>query len=184
MRILVLTFLLLVSLVSTGFAATPDRLAVVDIEKIMLESKPGKLGQAHMEEVQKILNAAFEKAVALNKEKAKSIEDQIAAAAKDSKLEKPQPFDLQRVVQQDHALLQRELQAQTNAVRAEIVRLIKEGVAKWLKRNGKYGAVFPMGVALGNTEDADETKAIMEYVNEMKPTFPDLPSVQIADPNK
>lgn len=184
MRILALTFLLLFSVVTAGFAATPDRLAFVDIEKVMQESKPGKLAQAHLEKVQKILNDAFEQSVALNQQRAKEYEEKVAAAAKNSKLEKPEPFDLQRTVQQDRALLQRELQAQTNAVQAEILRLIRESVAKWLDKNGKYGGVFPKNAALGNTEDADETEAIMKFVNEMKATFPDLPSVQVAAPKK
>lgn len=168
MRLMLFTFFLCVSLVSSAIAATPDRLGFVDVEKVMQESKPAKLGSEHLAKVQAILQEAFNEAVAINDAKIKK-------AKKESEKNK-----LAQVIQQDRLILERELQGQRQLVQNEILRLIAKASKEWQEDNKKYGGIFPKGSAFAVTEDADKTEEIMELINKMSPKFPALPKVNVA----
>lgn len=55
-------FVTLAAAAGTAFAT---EIAVVDTEKLFSQSEPGKLGQAHLEEVQKVLQKGFDELLAL-----------------------------------------------------------------------------------------------------------------------
>lgn len=145
----------------------------VDTNRLMLESKPGKMAQKHVDEAKAILQNALDKVITINEDKKKSLKGE---AAKN--------FNPQAEIQQAQALLQRQFEAFMNEVRNRMLALISQASEKWLKRNNDYMGVVPNTNAFATNKKADVTGKIMDYLDDLKIELPELPKVVVENNDK
>jgi Skp family chaperone for outer membrane proteins len=151
------------SAVSAAPANNTNSIAVVDVQKIFNESKPGKAAAAHMQEVQKILQKGMDDVVALNKGKESTPE-------------------AQRSIAEAQQLLNRQLDVERQAANAVVENELRAAVSVWLSKNKRFTMVVSKQLLLGNADSIDFTSSIMKEMNRRNPKFPDLPKVTINPP--
>lgn len=133
----------------------------VNVQQIMAESTPGKQGSEHLKAVQTVLQKGFDGVQERYKSKPKAEQEKVLAEAL--------------------AVLNRQMEIEKLAVASLLNKAIVEEVAVWRKAN-KVSLVLPREYALDVEPSADITKSILSAVNKRKITFPDLPKVNINDP--
>lgn len=154
----VLVLLALMAVFAASAMASAAEIAVVDTEKILTDSIPGKMAATHMQEVRKILDKGFNDLKALYRGKENTPEGSQELAAGGMRLD------------QQYA-------AEEQAVLNELQRLIMDATAEWRKKNPTYTIVISKTLLLDADPKADKTKEIMSAVNKLTPNFPDLPTV-------
>lgn len=146
----------LVILVSTTSAQC--RSAVVDIEKILIQSNAAHLGREHVKAAQA------------------SLENGYAALAKElSHLPEQQK---QKEMQEAARKLNQQLELEKAAVNQVITRMMMEEIRSFRIQN-KLELVLPKQVILDVDAGIDITNQIIKAMNAKKPTFGKLPVVQV-----
>ena len=139
--------------------------AVVDVQKVMTDSEPGKAAVAHMQEVQKVLQQGMNDLIALHKGKENTPEAQQAIA-------------------QGQQVLNRQLQVEQQATAAVMQNELNDVITAWRKKNSRTLMVINKQILLDSAPSVEITNAIMKEMNRRKPKFPDLPKVSITRPEK
>lgn len=132
--------------------------AIVDIEKILIQSNAAHLGREHIKAVRGTLEQGYEelrKSLASLPEQQKQKEMQEAA----------------------HALNQ-QLELEKAAVNQVITRIMMEEIRSFRIQN-KLELVLPKQVILDADAGIDITNQIIKAMNAKKPTFGKLPVVQV-----
>lgn len=144
-------------------AARAADYAVVDVQKIFSESKPGKAGAAHMKKVQEVLQKGLDDVAAQYKGRENTPEGQ-------------------RAIVEAQQVLNRQLALEQQAVNVALDKELRAAVAEWMKKNKKIVMVMPKHLTLGNTGIVEFTTAVMNEMNKRTAKFPDLPKVTINKP--
>ncbi len=160
-----ISLLLMLILCLTASAVMAADYAVIDVQKIFNESKPGKAGIDHMKKVQEVLQKAMDEIIELNKGKENTPEGQ-------------------RAIESARQLLNRQMAIEQQAVNAILEKELRAVSSDWLKKNTKYMMVLPKQQVLGNAAGVDFSSAFMTEMNKRKVTFPDLPKVNINKPEQ
>lgn len=145
----------------TGALAT--EVAVVDTDKILAESLPGRAGQQHLEEVQKVLQKGYDDLTAMYRGRENTPEAQAAIA-------------------QGQAALQQQMLVERNAVIAVLQNELMQATEAWRKKNTKIHMVISKNLLLASDPKMDVTKAVMLEMNKRTPKFADLPTVTVNKP--
>ncbi|HJD97305.1 hypothetical protein [Mailhella massiliensis] len=136
----------------------------VDMQRLMVESTPGKQAEEHLKKVQQVLQKGFE--------------DLKKAHAKEAEAER------NRIYAQGLAVLNRQMDVERQAAMRAVQDVVVEEVEKWRKKNGVLLVVSRSMVIAGDWDKADYTNAILSQVNRRKVKFADLPTVTINKDNK
>ena len=148
---------------SLSAAAFATEIAVVDTEKLLVQSEPGKLGQAHLEAVQKVLQKGYNDLLALYRGQENTAEAQNAVA-------------------QGQAALERQMEVERAAVTSVLQSELMASVEAWRKKNPKFHAVMARQLLLDAAPRLDVTDAVMKEMNRRKPKFAALPTVTVKKP--
>ena len=144
-------------------AASATEIAVVDTEKLLSQSEPGKQGQAHLGAVQKVLQKGYDDLRALYRGQGNTAEAQNAIA-------------------QGRAALERQMEVERSAVMAALQSELMASVEAWRKKNPKFHAVIARQLLLDAAPKLDVTSAVMKEMNRRKPKFAALPTVTVNKP--
>lgn len=145
-----------------GVSAAAE-VAVVDTARIYADSKPGKAAAEHLKRVSVALQQGLDKVAAACKGRENGQEARQALAGA-------------------HAVLQRELAAQRQAVAAELNRLLTEAVRRWRTKNRGFVLVLPKQDALYADGGIEVTRAVMAELDRLQARFPKLPDVSVNLP--
>lgn len=140
-----------------------ENLAVVDVNRILVESVPGKAGEQHLQKVQEILQKGLEDVQKLYKGKENTAE-------------------AQRALREAYAALERQMVVERQAVLQVLGGLLDKAVKDWRAANKKYLAVINSQMLLDADKSLDVTAAVMKEMDRAKPVFPDLPQVTVTPP--
>lgn len=160
MKRLTVLFLTLVAMAGTAFAT---EIAVVDAERILTQSVPGKKGQEHLNEVQKVLQKGYNDLLALYRGRENTPEAQNA-------------------IRQGQAALEQQMAVERNAVLAVLQSELMAAADAWRKKNPKFHAVLSKQLFLSADAKIDFTSAVMKEMNRRTPKFADLPTVTVNKP--
>ena len=138
-------------------------LAVVDTERVLRESQPGKDGEVHLQKVRDVLQKGMDDLQALYKGKEKST-------------------DAQKAMTEGYMALERQMGAERQAVLNILGQNLTEAVRQWRLANTKYTAVISRQALLDSDKSLDVTSAILLEMNKQKPQFPPLPTVTLNTP--
>lgn len=159
----VLAFALSFAFVPASYAI--DGLAVVDTNRILSESQPGKAGEAHLNKVRNVLQKGLDDLQKIYKGKEKTAEAQNA-------------------IRQGYMAVEQQLASERQAVLQILSKALDTAVQEWRKGNKKVQAVVSKQMLLDNDAEIDVTNAVMKEMDKQKPTFPPLPNVQLTPPKK
>ena len=148
--------------VAAGTAPATE-IAVVDAERILAQSTPGKKGQEHLNEVQKVLQKGYNDLVALYRGRENSPE-------------------AQEIIRQGQAALEQQMAVERNAVLAVLQSELMAATEAWQKKNPKIQAVVSRQLLLGAVPKLDVTSAVMKEMNKRTPKFAALPTVTVNKP--
>lgn len=160
----VMTIFLAVLLMGVAAGTAPaTEIAVVDAERILAQSTPGKKGQEHLNEVQKVLQKGYNDLVALYRGRENSPE-------------------AQEIIRQGQAALEQQMAVERNAVLAVLQSELMAATEAWQKKNPKVQAVVSRQLLLGADSKLDVTSAVMKEMNKRTPKFAALPTVTVNKP--
>lgn len=160
----VMTIFLAVLLMGVAAGTAPaTEIAVVDAERILAQSTPGKNGQEHLNEVQKVLQKGYNDLVALYRGRENSPE-------------------AQEIIRQGQAALEQQMAVERNAVLAVLQSELMAATEAWQKKNPKVQAVVSRQLLLGAVPKLDVTSAVMKEMNKRTPKFAALPTVTVNKP--
>ena len=160
----VMTIFLAVLLMGVAAGTAPaTEIAVVDAERILAQSTPGKKGQEHLNEVQKVLQKGYNDLVALYRGRENSPE-------------------AQEIIRQGQAALEQQMAVERNAVLAVLQSELMAATEAWQKKNPKIRAVVSRQLLLGAVPKLDVTSAVMKEMNKRTPKFAALPTVTVNKP--
>ncbi|WP_302294366.1 OmpH family outer membrane protein [Pyramidobacter piscolens] len=160
----VMTIFLAVLLMGVAAGTAPaTEIAVVDAERILAQSTPGKKGQEHLNEVQKVLQKGYNDLVALYRGRENSPE-------------------AQEIIRQGQAALEQQMAVERNAVLAVLQSELMAATEAWQKKNPKIQAVVSRQLLLGAVPKLDVTSAVMKEMNKRTPKFAALPTVTVNKP--
>lgn len=137
--------------------------AIVDIEKVLLQSNAAHLGREHVKAVRERLERGY---ADLTKALAKVPEEQ-----------------RQKELQEAAQALNNQLELEKRAVNQVITRMMMEEVRSFRISN-KIDMVVPKQVILDADAGIDITSQIIKAMNAKKPEFGQLPVIQVKEPNK
>ncbi|OON86756.1 hypothetical protein B0D78_11355 [Pyramidobacter sp. C12-8] len=159
-----MTIFLAVLLMGAAAGTAPaTEIAVVDAERILAQSTPGKKGQEHLNEVQKVLQKGYNDLVALYRGRENSPE-------------------AQEIIRQGQAALEQQMAVERNAVLAVLQSELMAATEAWQKKNPKIQAVVSRQLLLGAVPKLDVTSAVMKEMNKRTPKFAALPTVTVNKP--
>ena len=161
-RVMTIFLAVLLMGVAAGTAPTTE-IAVVDAERILAQSTPGKKGQEHLNEVQKVLQKGYNDLVALYRGRENSPE-------------------AQEIIRQGQAALEQQMAVERNAVLAVLQSELMAATEAWQKKNPKVQAVVSRQLLLGAVPKLDVTSAVMKEMNKRTPKFAALPTVTVNKP--
>ncbi|ROR06910.1 hypothetical protein [Erwinia sp. JUb26] len=160
----VLSVLLLVALgyIFLQHQGAPEKIALLDVERIIAESAPGKAGREHLN----IIDRGFQK----------GMEDLLNSYRNASEEEQ------QRVMSHAEETLVGQFSVEERRVSDALKKIIYEEAEKWRKQHD-VGAIFPAQLALVSSDrQLDCTDEILATVDQRQITFADLPVLQINQP--
>ncbi|MDR1855619.1 MAG: OmpH family outer membrane protein [Desulfovibrio sp.] len=158
----VLTLLLLAALTMFGCrdeARKPQVIAIVDVERVMQESRAAKEGQAHLEAV----TATFQK----------GWEDLQAAAEREPEDQR------KRTLARGLATLQQQIRAEESAVRRMVRDSLVAEVRTYRQRHGEIAAVVSSDATLDADPGMDITQQILDAMFLREVTLPVLPEITV-----
>jgi Skp family chaperone for outer membrane proteins len=138
-------------------------LAVVDVDRIFQNSTPGRAGEAHLRQVQEVLQKGLDELQELYAGRENTPE---AMAA----------------IREGHAALERQFAAERLAVRQVLNTHLENAVRAWFEENAKKTgtrAVAPSNAFFAYSPDLDVTNDILREMNKERPVFPALPTVTV-----
>ena len=144
------------------YQGTHNRIALLDMDRIITESAPGKAGQAHLAQV----DQRFRKGM-----------DELSATFNNAPEE-----EKQRVFRHAEDTLVRQFSMEERDVSEAIKKVIYEEAEKWRQKN-RVSVIFPAQLTLAhNDARLDATDDILQAVNQRHITFAELPELKIAPP--
>lgn len=160
-----LTFLCvaLLSLFAFTGHAFATEVAVVNVDKLFTESKGGMAAADHLNQVQKTLQAGFDKLAAMHKGKENTPEVQALLIDAEQKLNA-------------------QMSVEANAVDAVMNDLLAQAIAAWRKTNDKYDLVVSNRLLLAFGPKTDVTDGVMKEFDKLTPKFAPLPNVTVNSP--
>ncbi|PRD17233.1 hypothetical protein CQW29_00940 [Pantoea coffeiphila] len=142
--------------------AVPERIALLDVEKIIAQSAPGKAGREHLS----IIDRRFQKGM-----------DDLHRSYQNAPEE-----EQQRVFSNAEETLVRQFSVEERGVSDALKKIIYEEAEKWRKEHN-IGAIFPAQLALVSSDkQLDCTDEILAAVDRRQITFAELPVLQINQP--
>lgn len=138
-------------------------IAVIDAAKIFADSNPAKAGEAHLKQVQDILQKGMNDLQAMYKG-----QENTPAAQQD--------------IAQAYNALNQQMAIERQAVQNVLNALLVESVKEWRAKNSKYDVVLNSQIILDYTSKADVTSAVLKIYNTKKTQFADLPQITINKP--
>ena len=173
-RIVVLTFCLLVSCLCLGCeqsASGPSqKIGVVNINHILVDSEPGRAAAKYMENLQDSL-----------REQANALQQKMLKAEQESKENDPKKEAVQKEVQVAYMQLQTKLQSEQQNINSILNDLVHRVVEKYRKENG-FSIIIFSDVALSFEDKVDVTSGITAAMNKEKVEFKPLPEPEAAKP--
>ncbi len=152
------------SAVCLASAAVAGPVAVVNVDKILSESKAAKAGQAHLVEAQKILQGAYDKLAEMYKGK-------------------EQTDEAKKVLAQAEYTLNQQMDRERAAVNSVLSQQLSVAVNQWYKKNSsKYDIVLSSRLVLAFSNTVNITPDILKIVDSYTPKFPELPKVTVNPP--
>lgn len=164
---LLLAVITLASLTFVGitlFRDTPT-IAVVDTASLFSQSAPAAAGNAHLQQVQTILQKSLNDLQQLYKGKENT----------------PQA---RQAIAQGRAALEQKFAVEQQAVMTVLQALLQESVREWRTGQEKALVIIPAHGTLDSDATLDATKAVLQVYNTKKPAFAPLPSVTINLPRE
>lgn len=143
-------------------AAVQTNVAVVDVQKILSTSEPGKAAAVHMKEVQEVLQ--------------KGMNDFLAIHTNNNAPE------VQQTIAEARQVLNRRLALEQQATNSVLETELKAAAAAWLSKNKSYKMVINKDLLLASSASVEFTTGVLKEMNLRKPKFPDLPKVTINRP--
>lgn len=165
---LLLTLCSVLLSVATATAADALKIGFLDLQRIFLESEAGKKARADIEVLERSRRAVIEEKVnALKKieeevTKQSSVLSAEAKKAKEEEMEKLQR-DIQRLVAEAQAELQKKGDELTNAILKDVLDIVDA-----VGHEEGYAIIFRSDVVLSGKKDLDLTNLIMKRLNESK----------------
>lgn len=142
--------------------ATPERIALLDVEKIIAQSAPGKAGREHLS----IIDRRFQKGM-----------EDLHRSYQNAPEE-----EQQRVFSNAEETLVRQFSVEERGVSDALKKIIYEEADKWRKEHN-VGAIFPAQMALVSSDkQLDCTDEILAAVDRRHISFAELPMLQINQP--
>ena len=140
----------------------PERIALLDVERIIAQSAPGKAGREHLS----IIDRRFQQGM-----------EDLHRSYQNAPEE-----EQQRVFSNAEETLVRQFSVEERGVSDALKKIIYEEAEKWRKEHS-IGAIFPAQLALASSEkQVDCTDEILAAVDRRQITFADLPVLQINQP--
>ena len=172
-RILILTLCLLFSGLIFGCensaSAPSQKIGLVNINRILVDSEPGRQAAKYMENLQDKLR---EEASELQKKAQKLAEKE--NSDKDKDINEEEEEKLQREIQMGYVRLQTKLQAEQQNVNSILNDVVHRVVEKYRRDNG-YALIIFSDVVLSFDEQTDVTSNITQVMNQEKVEFKPLP---------
>lgn len=160
----VLSVLLLVALgyIFVQHQNAPERIALLNVERIIAESTPGKAGREHLD----IIDQRFQQGLnELHKSYQNAPEE-----------------EQRRVFNNAEETLVRQFSVEERGVGDALKKIIHEEAEKW-RQNNNVSAIFPLQLALvSDGKQLDCTDEILAAVNQRQITFAELPELTINQP--
>ncbi len=150
--------MMLAFILSSALCFAQSRFAVVDIEKVLVQSNAAHLGREHVKAAQASLENGY---VTLARELAHLPEQQ-----------------RQKEMQEAARALNQQLDLERAAVNQVVTRMMMEEIRSFRIQN-KLELVLPKQVILDADAGIDITNQIIKAMNAKKPTFGKLPVVQV-----
>ena len=163
MRRAMTVFLAVLLLGVAAGTAPATEIAVVDTERLLTQSLPGKKGQEHLSEVQKVLQKGYNDLVALYRGRENSPE-------------------AQDIIRQGQAALEQQMAVERNAALAVLQSELAAATEAWRKKNPRIQAVVSRQLLLGADSKLDVTNAVIKEMKKRTPKFADLPTVTVNKP--
>ena len=154
--------MLIVSLVfvQTSHAASPV-IAVLDVEKVLKESKASELGRAHLAEAKKRLQAGWEE---LQKTWAKMPEK-----------------ERNNVYAKGLQALNMQMANEEAAANQVVLALMRQKAQEW-RKNSSCQYVIAKQNFIDAADSADITKEVIALMDKETPKFAELPTVKVHEP--
>lgn len=141
----------------------PERIALLDVERIIAQSAPGKAGREHLS----IIDRSFQKGM-----------EDLHRSYQNAPEE-----EQQRVFSNAEETLVRQFSVEERGVSDALKKIIYEEAEKW-RREHNIGAIFPAQLALVSSDkQLDCTDGILAAVDKRQITFAELPTLQINQPS-
>ena len=155
--------ILIAAVLLTAAAACAAEIAVIDADRILVQSLPGQKGQKHLEQVQKILQKGY---------------DDLAAAWRG----REKTADGQKALAHAQLILERQMQAERSAVLTVLNTELAAAAERWRKKNPGTLAVTGRQTVYAFAPQIDVTSAVLREMNRRSPRFAPLPSVTVKKP--
>lgn len=160
--LLLAAFAAVFALAPAAPAAVQTNVAVVDVQKILSTSAPGKAAAAHMKEVQEVLQKGMNDFLAIHKNN--------------------NAPEVQQAIAEARQVLNRQLALEQQATNSVLETELKAASAAWLSKNKSYKMVINKDLLLASSASVEFTTGVLKEMNLRKPKFPDLPKVTINRP--
>ncbi len=146
-------------------AAAPftEDTAIVDMQRLLRDSVPAKAAEAHMAKVREVLQKGLTEMNAAYKNQASSPE-------------------IQAQLREGQAVLERQLEAERQAVLKILIDLTYETIREWRAANPKCKIVLNREQVLDSDSALDITDAVMASMKGKNLKFPALPTVTVNTP--
>ena len=169
-RILILSLCLLLSSLMFGCdqSAPSQKIGIVNINRILVDSEPGRQAAKYIETLQDKLR---EEATDLQK-KAQALAEK--EKQEGSKVTEEEKEELQKDIQMGYLRLQNKLQAEQQNVNSILNDVVHRVVEKYRRDNG-YTLIIFSDVALSFEKEIDVTSGITKAMDQEKVEFKPLP---------
>lgn len=166
MRKLLITVFALLLLAPAAMAADSDRVAVVDVPRIIVECEPGKQVRAELEKTFKSTKADLEQQKSDLEKLRDELQKQSLVLSQEAKVDKEVEFKRKvRDYQDSMRAFQRKAKAEESRLAEPVVKLIRQALGKYGKDKG-YTMIFDAKAGVLYAADkADITSEIIAVVN-------------------
>lgn len=142
-----------------------ETIGVVDTARILTESLPGKAGEAHLQQVQAVLQKGFDDLQKMYKGKEKTTQAKSA-------------------IRDGYVALERQMATERQAVLQALGLVMDKAAKDWRAKNKSTLMVISKQMLLDADMAIDVTEGVMQEMNKQKAVFPALPTVQVNPPKK
>ena len=146
-----------ITVLSSSVCQAAPEVVSVDMQRIMVESKPGKQAAEHLKQVQQVLQKGFD---ALREKHAKAPE-----------------AERNKIYAEGLAVLNRQMDVERQAATQAVHVVVVEEIEKRRRKNGVLPVIPRNVVITGDFNKADYTNTILSAVNRRTVKFAELPRV-------